>query len=63
MTRDPKTSKPPGFGKRPGALANETSKRALGRSLGERMGNFFRGLVTGKVAPKIDAKRRKTKDA
>lgn len=59
MTIDPKARKQPDFGKRPGAASSQAVKPEPGQTLGDRVNRFFRGLVTGKVVPKVDAKRRK----
>lgn len=63
MARDLKARKHPDFGKRPGAASSAAVKPEPGQTLGDRVSRFLRGLVTGKVVPKVDAKRRKARNA
>ena len=62
MARALKAKKHPDFGKRPGASSGLAAKDEQALTLGDRVGRFFRGLLTGKVAPKVDAKRRKGRE-
>ena len=60
LVRDARSKKISDFGRRGRSADKVEASREPGRSLADRVGRMLRGLLTSKIAPKLDAKRKKT---
>lgn len=58
--RDARSKKISDFGRRGRSAEKAAASSEPDRSLADRIGRMLRGLLTSKVAPKFDAKRKKT---